>query len=211
MPRAQRVWVRRSVLLLACAWPVALHTAILFAAPDWPARVTAAALAAGILIWAGATARPASGFAAAALLALLGVTVVAAPQALLFAPPVAINAALAAFFGASLRAGREPLINIFARHEQGGHLPADLERHARLVTWLWTLLLAAMATLALALALWAPLELWSLFANVGIYVLIAALFIGEYAYRRLRFRQYRHATLAGLLRNVRSVNLFARR
>jgi uncharacterized membrane protein len=211
MPRAQRVWVRRSVLLLACAWPLSLHTAILFAAPEWPARVTAAALAAGILIWAAAVARPAAGFAAAALLALLGATLVAAPQALLFAPPVVINAALAVFFGASLRAGREPLINIFARHEQGGQLPPDLERHARLVTWLWTLLLAAMALLALALALWAPLELWSLFANVGIYVLIAALFIGEYAYRRLRFRQYRHASLAGLVRNVRSVNLFARR
>ena len=211
MPRAQRVWVRRSVLLLACAWPLSLHAAVLFAAPPWPARVTAAAMALGALIWAVADPRPATAFLAAAIVALLGAAVLHAPQLLLFAPPVVINVALAAFFGASLRGGREPLINLFARHEQGGHLPPDLERHARRVTWLWTLMLAAMAALALALAIFAPIELWSLFANVGIYLLIASLFIGEYLYRRLRFPHYRHASLAGLLRNVRSVNLFARR
>ena len=211
MPRAQRAWIRRSVLLLACAWPLSLHYAIVFAAPEWPARVTATALALGALIWAIAGGRMAIAVAAAGIAVLLGATVLYAPHILLFAPPVIINAALAAFFGASLRPGHEPVISIFARLEQGGVLPPDLARHARAVTWLWTLLLAAMAALALALAILAPLEIWSLFTNVVIYALIATLFIGEYLYRRARFRHYRHASLAGLLRNVRSVNLFARR
>ena len=158
-----------------------------------------------------ADARVGSRLLASAVLALLAAAVVHAPQVLLFAPPVVINAALAAFFGASLRPGREPVISLFARFEQGGSLPADLARHARTVTWLWTLLLAGMSAIALALALLAPLETWSLFANVVIYALLGALFVGEYFYRRARFRHYRHATLAGLLRNVRSVNLFARR
>ena len=121
-----------------------------------------------------------------------------------------INAALAAFFGASLRPGREPVISVFARLEQG-QLQPDLARHARLVTWCWTLLLVAMAISALALAAWAPMETWSLFANVLSYSLIAALFVGEYLYRRVRFRHYRHASLAALLSNVRRANLFARR
>jgi uncharacterized membrane protein len=214
MPRAQRVWIRRSVLLLACAWPLSLHYAILFAAPEWPARVTATAMALGALIWAIADGRPAAAMLAAGIAVLLGATVQYAPQILLFAPPVIINAALAVFFGASLRTGREPVISVFARLEQGGDLPPDLACHARSVTWIWTLLLAAMATLTMALAIWAPLETWSLFANVVNYALIAALFIGEYLYRRVRFRHYRHASLAALLRNVRSVNLvnpFARR
>jgi uncharacterized membrane protein len=211
MPRAQRVWVRRSILLLACIWPLSLHYAILFAAPEWPARVTAAAIVLGTLIWAIADARPAAALLAAAIVALLGATVLYAPQILLFAPPVIINAALAALFGASLRSGREPVISVFARLEQGGHLPPDLARHARSVTWLWTLLLAAMAALAIALAISTPLETWSMFTNVVNYALIAALFIGEYLYRRLRFRHYRHASLAVLLRNVRSVKPFARR
>lgn len=211
MPRAQRAWVRRSVLLLAVAWPLSLHAAILFATPEWPARVTAAAMALGILIWAIADARLGSAILAAAFIALLAASVLYAPEILLFAPPVVINAALASFFGASLRAGREPVISLFARLEQGGTLPPDLAHHARIVTWLWVLLLAGMATTALALAAVAPLETWSLFANVIIYALIAALFVGEYLYRRARFRHYRHASLAGLMRNVRSVNLFARR
>lgn len=211
MPRAQRAWVRRSVLLLAVAWPLSLHAAILFAAPEWPARVTAAAMALGILIWAIADARLGSAILMAAVIALLAASVLYAPEILLFAPPVVINAALAAFFGSSLRSGCEPVISLFARLEQGGDLPPDLARHARTVTWIWTLLLAGMAAAALALAVLAPLETWSLFANVVMYALIAALFVGEYVYRRVRFRHYRHASLAGLLRNVRSVNLFARR
>ena len=211
MPRVERVWIRRSVLLLACAWPLSLHYAIVFAAPAWPARVIAAAIALGALIWVIADGRLAAAILATGIAVLVSATALYAPQVLLFAPPVVINAALAAFFGASLRAGREPVISLFARLEQGGALPDDLARHARTVTWLWTLLLAGMAATALALAAWAPLETWSLFANVIVYALIATLFIGEYLYRRVRFRKYRHASLAGLLRNVRSVNLFARR
>lgn len=211
MPRAERVWIRRSVLLLACAWPLSLHAAIVFAGPQWPARVTAAAIALGVLIWAIADGRPAAALLAAGLAALLAATMLYAPQLLLFAPPVILNAAFAAFFGASLRPGHEPVIGIYARHEQGGILPADLAQHARVVTLLWTILLAVMAALALALALWAPLETWSLFSNVVFYAMVAALFIGEYLYRRVRFRHYRHASLTALLRNVRSANLFARR
>ena len=92
MPRAQRAWIRRSVLLLACAWPLSLHYAIVFAAPEWPARVTATALALGALIWAIASGRMATAVAAAGITVLLGATVLYAPHILLFAPPVIINA-----------------------------------------------------------------------------------------------------------------------
>jgi uncharacterized membrane protein len=204
------VWLRRSVLLLVCAWPLSLHTAILFASPEWPARVNAAALALAALIWAAAAGRAVAAALAVALVALAGAVLVLSPQTLLFAPPVAINALLAAVFGASLRAGREPVIAVFARLEQGSLQP-DLARHARLVTWCWTILLAAIAVTALALAAWAPMETWSLFTNVVGYALIGALFTGEYLYRRLRYRHYRHASLAALVRNVRRANLFARR
>jgi uncharacterized membrane protein len=216
MPRAERVWIRRSVLLLACAWPLCLHAAIVFAGPPWPARVTAAAIALGALIWAIADGRPAATLLAAGIAALLIATAAFSPQLLLFAPPAIINALLAIFFGASLLPGREPVIAAFARLEHGEALPPDLVHHARTVTWLWTLLLAAMAAIAaalaaLVLAAQAPLELWSLFVNVVSYALVAALFVGEYLYRRVRFRHYRHASLAALLRNVRSASLFARR
>ena len=41
--------------------------------------------------------------------------------------------------------------------------------------------------------------------------LVAAVFVGEYAYRRLRYRNHRHATLLELVASVRSAGLFARK
>jgi uncharacterized membrane protein len=79
------------------------------------------------------------------------------------------------------------------------------------LTLVWTALFAAMAAVALALALAGSLATWSTFTNVVSYLLVAALFAGELAYRRRRFRQYRHATLLELVRNVRNAGLFTRR
>jgi hypothetical protein len=42
------------------------------------------------------------------------------------------------------------------------------------------------------------------------YLLVAALFLGELAYRRVRFPRYRHASPLQLLRNVRRSGLFER-
>ena len=210
MPSGDRVWLRRSVLLLVCTWPLALHYSILFAAAEWPARVNAAAAAAGVLLWAVAAARLGTALLCAAILAVLFATFALAPQLLLFAPPVIINGLLASVFAASLRPGRKPLIGVFASLEHG-ELPNDLARHVRLITWCWALLLAAIALVSLALAAWAPMAAWSLFTNVVGYVLIATLFTGEYLYRRVRFRHYSHASLPAFIRNVRRVNLFARR
>ena len=133
------------------------------------------------------------------------------PQAgwLLYVPPVAINLALCWLFGRTLVRGRVPLIARFARMEQG-ELSAELDRYARIVTWLWTLLFAGAALTALALAVSGSRDAWSLFTNLVNYLLVAALFLGEFAYRRLRFRAYRHHSLPQLLRNVRRTKLFER-
>jgi uncharacterized membrane protein len=210
MPLGERVWLRRSVLLLVCAWPLALHSAIQFASPHWSIAVNTTAIAMCLAIWAIAASKRSARIAALALTALLAVIFAVAPQILLLAPPVLINGALAAVFAASLRPGREPVIAVFARLEQG-KLQPDLAQHARFITWLWTLLLAGIATTSLALAILASTQAWSMFTNVVSYVLIAILFVGEYLYRKVRFRHYRHATLPEMMRNVRRANLFARR
>ena len=114
-----------------------------------------------------------------------------APYVLLVAPPILINAALACLFGSTLLPGRDPFISRFARMEQGT-LPADLARYTRRLTWIWTLLFTAMAATALALALFGSLAAWSTFTNVVTYTLVAVFFAGEHAYRRVRYRQYRH-------------------
>jgi uncharacterized membrane protein len=128
---------------------------------------------------------------------------------MLFVPPIVINLALAWLFGRTLVRGRVPLIARFAILEQGT-LSAELVTYTRTLTWLWTLLFIAAAAVSLALALSGHRDAWSLFTNFLNYVLVAALFLGEFVYRRLRFRNYRHHSPLQLLRNVRGTNLFER-
>lgn len=208
-PPAAPRWLPRAALLLACAWPLALHGALLLGAPDWVPSITAGALTGAAALWA---------FAARSTRALaigLGVASLSAaaarflPQVLLYAPPILIDATLALAFAASLRPPREPVITRFARMEHAT-LPAELAIYTRRLTLAWATLFAAMAIVALWLALWGSLEAWSTFTNVVSYLLVAALFAGEHAYRRWRFRHLRHASLLELVRNVRSAGLFAR-
>jgi uncharacterized membrane protein len=135
----------------------------------------------------------------------------AAPPAewLLFLPPVLINLALAWVFGRTLVRGRIPLIARFALMEQAT-LSAEMAGYARTLTWVWTLLFVAAAAISLALALSGDRDAWSLFTNLINYLLVGALFLGEFVYRRLRFRNYRHHSPLQLLRNVRRTNLFER-
>jgi len=194
-------------VLLACAWPLSLHCAVLLGAPQWGPRLTAIAIILAAALWGSASGR---GLAAIGIALAAAATALAAPALLLYAPPVLINLALAIVFGNSLRAPREAIITKFARMEHA-ELPADLALYTRRLTLVWTALFAAMAAVALALALAGPLATWSTFTNVVSYLLVAALFAGELAYRRRRFRQYRHATLFELVRNVRNAGLFTRR
>jgi uncharacterized membrane protein len=131
------------------------------------------------------------------------------PEWLLYLPPVALNLALCWLFGRTLARGRVPLIARFALMEQRT-LSDELAAYARRVTWLWTLLFAGAAIASAVLALSGNRDAWSLFTNFVNYVLVAALFLGEFVYRRLRFRNYRHESPLQLLRNVRRTNLFER-
>lgn len=128
---------------------------------------------------------------------------------LLYVPPVAINLGLCWLFGRTLRRGRVPLIARFALMEQGTLTP-ELAAYTRTLTWLWTLLFAGAAAASLLLALSGNRDAWSIFTNFLNYLLVAGLFLGEFVYRRLRFRSYRHQSPLQLLRNVRRTNLFER-
>jgi uncharacterized membrane protein len=128
---------------------------------------------------------------------------------LLYVPPVAINLALCWLFGRTLVGGRTPLIARFALMEQAT-LTDELSVYTRRLTWLWTLLFAGAALASVVLALSGSRDAWSLFTNLVNYLLVAALFLGEFAYRRVRFRNYQHQPLLQLLRNVRRARLFER-
>lgn len=118
---------------------------------------------------------------------------------LLRVPPVIIYAALAAWFGRTLLPGREPFISRFASLERG-ELEPELASYTRLLTVIWSAFFAGMAAVSAALAVLADAGTWSLFTNGVNYVLIAALFVGEYVYRRVRYSHYRHASFPRMMR-----------
>jgi len=120
-----------------------------------------------------------------------------------YMPPVLIDLALCWLFGRSLRRGAEPLITSFARHAHAGDLPPDVPPYTRRVTLAWTLLFAAMAAVAAWLAAFGPERAWALFVYVGSPALVAALFLGEFAWRRVRFRHHPRQRLADMLQYLR--------
>ncbi len=98
--------------------------------------------------------------------------------------PVIINGLLCALFVSSLGKGRTPLITHLASIMRGGIMPAPVVVYTRSVTLVWSLFFFLLAAISLLLAVLAPLEIWSLFANLLSYLLIASLFLVEYFFRR---------------------------
>jgi uncharacterized membrane protein len=125
----------------------------------------------------------------------------------LYIPPAAIPAALFMLFAGSLRAGNVPLVTRIARHMHEGVLPGELVAYTRRVTLLWCFVCAGLFISAVSLALFASPALWSLMTNVFHYVVLGAVFILEYAWRRVRYRHLEHFGLLQYLRRVTRVKL----
>jgi uncharacterized membrane protein len=190
-------WAPRHALgvLLLLSYPVLTHAAVTtgLAYLAWTAWLCIAALV--YLSFPGQW-----GLAGFALLA--AAPLAADPDALLKFPPVVINLALAVWFGRTLAPGEEPMISWFARLARGTELPPDLARYARRSTLMWTAFFVSMASAAAALAVLATPRTWSLFANGIDYLLVGVLFVGEYLFRRVRYRHHAHRPLADVVRTV---------
>lgn len=101
----------------------------------------------------------------------------------LYLPPLAITLSILLLFAGTLQPGRTPLVTRMAQLLEGD-LPPEVLRYTRAVTIAWVLFLAAMNLELWLLALLAPPELWSLFANFINYALLGLFFAGEYRLRR---------------------------
>ena len=168
------------------------HAAVLAGRPGWIPGITAGIAAIIALSMAIGVRDRRVRLAWAAVLVALAAVWAVAPALLVFLPPAAINVAFGLYFASTLRPGREPRIARFARLERGGALPPDLAVYTRRLTWIWTAVFFGSAVAGLLLAAFAPLVVWSTFAN-GVSYLVG---------RVWRFRQYRHAPLPALLQIV---------
>ncbi len=143
--------------------------------------------------------------AAAAAIALLAATFESSEQLLLYLTPVLINATLAVFFGRTLLPGETPIITRFSILLRG-KLEPGVVRYTRRVTQVWTLFFILLALESLLLALFAPLEIWSLFANILNYLLAGLLFAGEYFFRVHHLRDLEHPGFTRFVRNLSRVD-----
>jgi len=140
----------------------------------------------------------------------------------LYIAPILVPGFMAGVFGSSLLAGQTPLIEQMIRIMESDHGDVPEETvwaYARNLTRGWTILFIAISATSLVLGLLAepdglllaagiqpPVtvsqEVWSLFANLIGYLLVAAFFVIEYAYRRQRFPQQPYRNLLDFLLRV---------
>jgi uncharacterized membrane protein len=97
-----------------------------------------------------------------------------------------LNLFLLWLFGRTLLSGREPLISQISRHINGQLLP-EVAIYTRYVTIAWCIFFGFEVVTSLSLYAFAPRAAWSFFINVLNLPLLILMFIGEKAYRTVRF------------------------
>jgi uncharacterized membrane protein len=132
---------------------------------------------------------------------LAGLAGLVRDERFLLAAPVLISLALLWAFSRSLGPGRVPMVERFARMQEPT-LPPGGERYCRAVTKVWIGFFVLNAALAGSLALWGPLQLWTLYTGLVVYLLIGATFTVEYVVRKAKFRRYGRGPQDWLLARV---------
>jgi uncharacterized membrane protein len=199
------------VALLAVAWAIAAHLATASGEPsNWGAAVALAPLvvaaAVALVRWSHRKLALLVALGLAALLWLAWPMLTARMTLLYLVQHVGIYALLAAFFLRSLGGPGESLITQVARRVHGGVLSLNQQRYTRKVTWAWGIFFVAMVVVSFGLYAWAPIEIWSTFANLLGGPLIGAMFLGELIVRRLSLPNEARATLAESVRAWRAHN-----
>lgn len=118
----------------------------------------------------------------AALLAVVGTAVVTNSEALLRLYPAAVNLGMLLLFGLSLRYPPSMVERIARMREP--NLPKAVVRYTRRVTLVWCAFFVANGTLAAYTALYSSRGLWALYNGLIAYLLMGALFVSEWLFRR---------------------------
>jgi len=107
-------------------------------------------------------------------------------------------------FATSLAPGRKPIITVLAQASRGTLSPALL-RYTRRVTWAWCLFCAGQLGASLLLLLFAPVTVWSAFVNLCNLPLLAAMFCGEFVWRKWRHGSWPQERLTDGFRLAREI------
>ena len=212
--------MRTAIIVLAAAFPLAAHLSVAWASPAL--AVACIAMLGLVVLLPGLAAGRWRALAGAALLAaalpwLARSNLVWLP---LYAPSALGDFAACWLFAHTLAAGRTPLITRLVELLHAPEpLPAGVPAYTRRLTALWAGLLLVLGGASALLALFAvphgilalmgvrpwvavPQRAWSLFANCLEYVLVAALMVGEYLWRRHLFPDQPYSGFFDFMRRV---------
>lgn len=177
-PRRLGIAATTLVLLLTAAYPFAVAFGLGRVEPQWFALALV-----GLALLRAAVSGQALWWAAAAGAVLLAAFSWAGQGWLpLKMYPVLVNAVLLAVFGISLWRG-PPVIERLARLAEPG-LPPEGVAYTRRVTEAWCVFFLLNGAAAAASALWLSTEGWALYNGFIAYLLIGAMFGGEWLLRR---------------------------
>ena len=112
-------------------------------------------------------------------------------------PHLVTNLFLMWLFARTLKDGREPLITSIARRVHGSLKP-EIEIYTRRVTYAWSLFFLLQVAVSLGLYIFASLQTWSMYINILNVPLVILMFVCEYTYRILRYRDHQSSILSGL-------------
>ncbi|WP_249277479.1 hypothetical protein [Pandoraea sp. PE-S2R-1] len=184
LPHAPQTRVRWQSVIAALAYPLLILVGISLLAP----RYLALLLLVGIYLRYRRNLKshrllmPVEWAVAGGLAALACATALSNSELLLRCYPVAVNAGMGLTFAMSLRSPI-PMVERIARLHQPD-LPTDATPYLRNVTRVWIVFFVFNGAVALATALWASREIWSLYNGGVAYVLIGLLFAAEWLWRR---------------------------
>ena len=174
-------------LLVVLLYPVISHTAIVLGHPQWSAIYLLALI--GYFLVKELIDSKYKTALVLLILFIAGSWLVSGEQLFIFMylPPVVISLALLVIFGRTLQADNVPIITRYAELIDG-ELSNELVDYTYRVTQIWTFFFFLLFVECIALAIFAPTAIWSLFTNVINYVAIAVMFIAEYIYRKKIYR-----------------------
>jgi len=119
----------------------------------------------------------------------------------LYLPPIVLPAAMALWWAPTLRAGRTPFVTRVAGMIRGPLSP-EHAAYTRGVTVLWVAVFVLLALAGALAALFGSAKLWSAVTNLFSPLLIALVFVVEYAFRRWHLRHEPHPGFVTFLRQI---------
>ena len=141
-------------------------------------------------------------------LLIVGAVLVSQEQlaVLMYLPPIFISFGLFLLFGRSLLKSHIPLITRYARLIDG-ELNSEMLFYTKRVTQIWTALFLIMLIESIVLAIFFPVEIWSLFTNFLNYLVVIFVFFAEYTYRNKVYPELPKRNFLEFLQRVRQIRL----